>query len=51
MIIKAIRIWELAHKDECRRLLLGERQRRVKCEAPRAQSALAPKRSIKFSQY
>ena len=24
MIIKAIRIWELAHKDECRRLLLGD---------------------------
>ena len=24
MIIKAIRIWELAHKDECRRLLRGD---------------------------
>ena len=23
-IIKAILIWELAHKDECRRLLLGD---------------------------
>ena len=34
MIIKAIRIWELAHKDECRRLLRERSVYGAKHEVP-----------------
>ena len=37
MKIKAIRIWELARKDECRRLLLGDTA--TPCEVRSTKSA------------
>ena len=46
MIIKAIRIWELAHKDECRRLLLGDTA--TPCEV---QSTKSAKRTCAEKEY
>ena len=46
MIIKAIRIWELAHKDECHRLLLGDTA--TPCEV---QSSKSAKRTCAEKEY